>query len=59
MNNQIDNFDDLDSGIYITEEEHNMFAQEDDYNTMEVESKQYQRGYQNAINDFQKKIKKN
>ena len=31
----------MDSEIYLTEEEHNMFAQEDDYNTLEVETKQH------------------
>ena len=41
MDNQIHHFDDLDSNIYITKEEHNLFAQEDDSNTFEVESKQY------------------
>ena len=34
-----------------------MFSQEDNYNTLEVESEQYQRGYHNAIDDFQKKLK--
>ena len=57
MDNQINHFDDLDSNIYLIEEENNLFAQEDDCNTFEVESKQYQRGYQNAIDDFQNKLK--
>ena len=34
LDNQIHHFDDLDSEIYLTEEEHNMFAQEDDYNAL-------------------------
>ena len=33
-----------------------MFAQEDDYNALDLETEQYQRGYHNAINDFQKKL---
>ena len=32
------------------------FSQEDVCNTFEVESKQYQRGYQNATDDFQNKL---
>ena len=58
MDNQIHHFDDIDSKIYLTEEEHNLFSQEDDYHISEIDSKQYQRGYQNAIDDFQKNIKK-
>ena len=34
-----------------------MFAQEEDNIISEVDSEQYQRGYQNAIDDFQKKLK--
>ena len=34
-----------------------MFSQEDDCSAFEVELEQYQRGYQNAIDDFQKKLK--
>ena len=54
----IHHFDDIDSEIYLIEEEHNLFSQEDDYHISEIDSKQYQRGYQNAIDDFQKNIKK-
>ena len=57
MDNKIHDFDDIDSEIYLTEEEHNLFAQEDDNNISEKDSKQYERGYQNAIDDFQKKLK--
>ena len=55
LDNQMHHFDDLESKIYLIEEENNIFSQEDDYNTLEVELEQYQRGYQNAIDDFQKK----
>ena len=34
-----------------------MFAHEDDSGVSEVDLEQYQRGYQNAIDDFQKKLK--
>ena len=57
MENQNHHFDDIDSKIYLTEEEHNWFAQEDDSHISEIYSEQYQRGYQNAINNFQKKLK--
>ena len=33
-----------------------MFAQEDDCNILELEIEQYQRGYQNVIDDFQRKL---
>ena len=39
MDNQIHHFDDLDSGIYLKEEEHNIFSQEDDCNTLDLETK--------------------
>ena len=41
MDNQIHHFHDLDSDIYLSEEENNFFPQEDDCNTFEVESEQY------------------
>ena len=56
MDNQIHHFDDLDSEIYFIENEHNIFSQEDDCNTLELETEQYQRGYQNAMNDFQRML---
>ena len=56
MDNQIHHFNDLDSYIYLPEDDHNMITQEDDYNAFEVESKQYHRGYQNATDDFQNKL---
>ena len=56
MDNHIHHFDDMDSEIYLTEEEHNLFAQEDDCNTFELETEQYQRGYQNVVNDIQRKL---
>ena len=46
----------MDSEIYLTEEEHNLFAQEDERNTFESETKKYQRGYQNVVNDLQRKL---
>ena len=57
MDSQIHHFDDLDYEVYLTEEEHNMFSQEDYCNAFEIESEQYQKGYQNSIDDFQKKLK--
>ena len=42
MENQIHHFDDLDSDIYLTEEDHNLFAQQDDCNNCEVDSEKYQ-----------------
>ena len=57
IEDQILHFGDLDSKIYLTQEEHNMFAQEDDNNDFEEESKQYQREYLHAIDDVQRNIK--
>ena len=34
-----------------------MFAQEDDSSISEIDLEQYQIGYQNTIDDFQKKLK--
>ena len=39
--------------IYLTEEEHNMFAQEDD-NNLEGELEQYHKVYMHAIDDVRK-----
>ena len=39
------------SNMYLTEEEHSMFSQEDSNNDFEEESEQYQRGYLHAIDD--------
>ena len=50
-------FGDLDFEIYLTEEEHNMFAQVDDDKDFEEELEQYQKGYMHAIDDVQRKIK--
>ena len=52
---QIHHFSDLDSEIYLIEEEHNMFAQVDD-KTLTEELEQYHKGYMHAIDDV-KKIK--
>ena len=49
--NEIDIFGELDSEIYLTEEEHHMFAQEDGNEEFERESEQYQRGYLHAMDD--------
>ena len=57
MDNKIHHFDDIDSEIYLTKEEDNFFSQEDDNNISEIYSEQHQRGYQNAIDGFQKKLK--
>ena len=54
MDNQIHHFDNIDSEIYLIEEEHNTFSQEDESHISEIDLEQYQRGYQNTIDDFQK-----
>ena len=55
--NEINIFGELDSEIYLTEEEHHMFAQEDENQEFERESEQYQRGYLHAMDDVQRKIR--
>ena len=40
IEDQIHHFGDLDSEIYLTEEEHSMFSQEDENNDFEEESEQ-------------------
>ena len=57
IEDQIHHFGDLDSEIYLIEEEHSRFSQEDDNNDFEEESKKYRRGYLHAIDDVQRKIK--
>ena len=42
--NEIHLFMELDSEIYLTEEEHHMFAQEDGNNDFKKELEQYQKG---------------
>ena len=49
----IHHFGDLDSEIYLTEEEHDMFAQMDDKRLTE-ELEQYHKGYMHAIDDVRK-----
>ena len=49
----IHHFGDLDSEIYLIEEEHNMFAQED-YNNLEGELEQCHKRYMHAIDDVRK-----
>ena len=49
----IHHFSDLDSEIYLTEEEHDMFAQVDD-KTLTGELEQYHKGYMHAIDDVRK-----
>ena len=49
----IHHFGDLDSDIYLTEEEHDMFAQVDD-KTLTEELEQYHKGYMHAIDDIRK-----
>ena len=46
----------IDSDIYLTKIEHNLYAQEEDQKDFEEESEQYQRGYLHAIDEFHKKI---
>ena len=57
IEDHINHFGDMDSKIYLTEEEHSMFSYEDANNDFEEESEQYQRGYLHAIDDVQRKIK--
>ena len=56
IEDHIHHFGDLDYEIYLTEEEHSMFAQEDDNNYFEVGLEQYQRGYLHTIDNVQRKI---
>ena len=56
IEDHIHHFGDLDSEIYLTEEEHNMFGQVDDDKYFEQELEQYQNGYMHALDDV-KKIK--
>ena len=49
----IHHFSDLDSEIYLTEEEHDMFAQVDG-KTLTKELEQYHKGYMHAIDDVRK-----
>ena len=51
----IHHFGDLDFDIYVTKEEHDMFAQLDD-KALTEELEQYHKGYMHAIDDV-KKIK--
>ena len=46
----IHNFKNLDSEIYLNEEEHDMFSQVDD-KTLTGELEQYHKGYMHAIDD--------
>ena len=55
--NEIHLFGELNSEIYLTEEEHNMFEQEGGNEEFEKETKQYQRGYLHAMDDVQRKIR--
>ena len=57
IEDKIHHFGDLDSKIYGTKEEHNMYAQEDGNKVCEEELEQYQRGYLHAMDDVQRKIK--
>ena len=50
IEDHIHHFGDLDSKIYLTEEEHDMFVQVDD-KTLTEELEQYHKGYMHAIND--------
>ena len=54
IEDHIHHFGDLDFEIYLTEEEHSMFAQEDDNRDFEEELEQYQKGYMHAIDDVEK-----
>ena len=49
----IHHFDDLDSEIYLIEEEHDMFAQVDG-KALTEELEQYNKGYMHAIDDVRK-----
>ena len=53
IEDHIHHFDDLDSEIYLTEEDHDMFSQVDD-KTLTEELEQYHKGYMHAIDDIRK-----
>ena len=57
IDNQIHHFNDINSEIYVTEEEHNLFPQEDENPISEIDLEKYHRGYQNTIDDLYKKLK--
>ena len=57
MDRHIHHFDDINAGIYLTEEENNMFSHDDENTILVTDSKHYLRGYQNAIDGVQKKLK--
>ena len=50
IEDHIHHYKNLDSEIYLTEEEHDMFAQVDD-KTLTEELEQYHKGYMHAIDD--------
>ena len=56
VKNEIHLFRELDSELYLTDEEHHMFAQEGGNEDFERESEQCQRGYLHAMDDVQKNI---
>ena len=51
VENEIHIFGELDLEIYLTKEEHHMFAQEDGNEEFERESEKYQRGYLHVMDD--------
>ena len=57
MDHHIHHFDDINAEIYLTKEEHNMFSHDDESTISVTNSKQYLRGYQNSIDDVQRKFK--
>ena len=57
MENQNHHFDDIDFGIYLTEEEHNFFAQEEDGHMSEIDSgKKSRENKQSALVDGDKTV---
>ena len=57
IEDHIHHFGELDSEIYLIEEEHSMYAQEDANKELEEKFEQYQRGYLHAIDDVHRKLK--
>ena len=53
VEDHIHHFGDLDSEIYLTEEEHSIFSPKDE-NSLKEDLEQYHKGYMHAIDDVRK-----
>ena len=53
---QIHLFDHYEPNIYLTREDYESVSQEKDCSRLEMESKQYQKGYENAVANFKRRF---